>query len=79
MVMKIEESLKDLPTTNLPESPILKVRYCSAIGDITNILETYLKKKKKNQRKTDSFTEDYQERLDDYYSRTEYRKLKRQQ
>ena len=43
MVMKIEESLKDLPTTNLPESPILKVRYCSAIGDITNILETYLK------------------------------------
>ena len=26
MVMNTEESLKDLPTTNLPETPILKVR-----------------------------------------------------
>ena len=48
MFMSIEESLADLPTPNLPETPTLEVRksnlsqedICSVIRDITNIVET---------------------------------------
>ena len=48
MVMSIEESLADLPTPNLPETPTLEVRksnlsqedICGVIRDITSIVET---------------------------------------
>ena len=48
MVMNIEESLMDLPTSRLPETPTLKVRksnlsrqgICKFISGITNILGT---------------------------------------
>ena len=48
MAMNIEESLTDLPTPRLPETPTLKVRksnlsrqdICKFISGITNILGT---------------------------------------
>ena len=48
MVMSIEESLADLPTPNLPETPTMEVRksnlsqedICGVIRDITSIVET---------------------------------------
>ena len=48
-IMSIEESSTDLPTPNLPETPILEVLksnlsredICNVISDITNIIKTF--------------------------------------
>ena len=81
--MRIEGSLMDLTTPNVPETPTLKVRksdlsredICNVISDITKIAETVhydlkeLKRKSTEKLKeTDTFIENYQD-LKQYVSK----------
>lgn len=81
--MRIEGSLMDLTTSNVPETPMLKVRksdlsredICNVISDITKIAETVhydLKELKRTSieklQETDTFIENYQD-LKQYVSK----------
>ena len=81
--MRIEGSLMDLTTSNVPETPMLKVRksdlsredICNVISDITKIAETVHYDLKELKRKsieklqeTDTFIENYQD-LNQYVSK----------
>lgn len=81
--MRIEGSLMDLTTSNVPETPMLKVRksdlsredICNVISDINKIAETVHYDLKELKRKsieklqeTDTFIENYQD-LNQYVSK----------